>query len=129
MAQAWYNWHCAGADHAVRAGVGRPFRIHLEIGHVKRFGSLPPLIGTQATLVVCPALTVSIRARVLPQPPAWFITRCGSKGRPASRCCWSATIATAARALVAHHNCAVFADDDRLDRSEGPSELDGVLQR
>src|SRR5215207_4893351 len=35
---------------------------------VKRFGSLPPLIGTAATMVVCPALHTSTLARTLPQP-------------------------------------------------------------
>ena len=44
--------------------------IGLASATVKRFGSLPPLVGTHATMVVCPALTVSVRARVLPQPPA-----------------------------------------------------------
>src|SRR3712207_5111126 len=37
---------------------------------LKRVGSLPPLCGTHATIVVCPSLTASTSARVLPQPPA-----------------------------------------------------------
>jgi hypothetical protein len=37
---------------------------------VKRLGSLPPLLGMRATIVVCWSLTASLRARVLPQPAA-----------------------------------------------------------